>query len=458
MFELFVDDEVVDYIVDQTNLYARRDKGNHNFVTTRQEFRTFMAILLLSGYNQLPRRNMYWERNSDCHNTAVSGAMSRNRFDEHMRYLHLADNNTLDPNDKVSKVRAFLSMINERCLLYFPEQQNLSIDESMVPYFGHHSTKQFIRGKPIRFGFKLWTLADPLGYIVQFEPYTGAGGGQQYGRLGLGGTVVKDLISELPQHPYHLTFDNFFTSLPLLSELAAEGIGATGTIRKNRVEHCPMRDATQFKKEDRGALDFRHDRGSNILVVQWNDNSVVTVATNCDRVMLLARVRRWARAQRQFVQIEQPDLIKVYNATMGGVDRADQNINTYRITMRTKKWWWPFFAHALELVMQNAWLLYRRTDAQNAESLDLLAFRRRVVQVYLMRHAAIAMPRHAAQLALPAVHKVPNEVRFDGVGHFAGPSQTTKRCALCKKNTMKLCLKCTVGLHNQYFNAFHGIH
>ncbi|KAL8585552.1 hypothetical protein ACOMHN_046212 [Nucella lapillus] len=458
IFELFVDDEVVDYIVDQTNLYARRDKGNHNFVTTRQEFRTFMAILLLSGYNQLPRRNMYWDRNSDCHNTAVSGAMSRNRFDEHIRYLHLADNNTLDPNNKVSKVRAFLLMINERCLLYFPQQQNISIDESMVPYFGHHSTKQFIQGKPIRFVFKLWTIADPLGYIVQFEPNTGAGGGQQYGRLGLGGTVVKDLISELPQRPYHLTFDNLFTSLPLLSELAAEGIGATGTIRKNRVEHCPMRDATQLKKEDRGALDFLHDRGSNILVVQWNDNSVVTVATNCDRVMPLARVRRWARAQRQFVQIEQTDLIKVYNTTMGGVDRADQNINTYRITMRTKKWWWPFFAHALELVMQNAWLLYRRTDAQNAESLDLLAFRRRVVQVYLMRHAAIAMPRRAAQLALPAVHKVPNEVRFDGVGHFAGPSQTTKQCALCKKNTMKLCLKCTVGLHNQCFNAFHGIH
>ncbi|XP_070173741.1 piggyBac transposable element-derived protein 3-like [Littorina saxatilis] len=375
MFELFIDDDVVDYIVDQTNLYARRDKGNHTFVTTRQEFRTFMAILLLSGYNQIPRRTMYWERNTDCHNTAVSGAMSRNRFDEHMRFLHLADNNTLDPNDKVSKVRAFVSMINERCLLYFPEQQHLSIDESMVPYFGHHLTKQFIRGKPIRFGFKLWTLADPLGYVVQFEPYTGAGGGQPYGRLGLGGTVVKDLISELPQRPYYLTFDNFFTSLPLLSDLAANGIGATGTIRKNRIEHCLMRDATRFAKEDRGALDFRHDRRSNVLVVEWNDNSVVTVASNCDRVMPLARVRRWSRAQRQFVQIEQPDLIRVYNATMGGVDRADQNINAYRISLRTKKWWWPYFAHVLELVMQNAWLLFRRTDAHTAEPLDLLAFR-----------------------------------------------------------------------------------
>lgn len=49
-----------------------------------------------------------------------------------------------------------------------------------------------------------------------------------------------------------------------------------------------MRDATRFAKEDRGTLDFRHDRRSNVLVVEWNDNSVVTAASNCDRVMPLA--------------------------------------------------------------------------------------------------------------------------------------------------------------------------
>ncbi|KRZ50852.1 PiggyBac transposable element-derived protein 3 [Trichinella nativa] len=30
----------------------------------------------------------------------------------------------------------------------------LSIDECMVPYYGHYSCKMFIKGKPIRFGFK----------------------------------------------------------------------------------------------------------------------------------------------------------------------------------------------------------------------------------------------------------------------------------------------------------------
>ena len=38
-------------------------------------------------------------------------------------------------------------------------------------------------------------LADPLGYVVQFEPYDGAG--QGLFAFGLGGSVVMDLMSEL---------------------------------------------------------------------------------------------------------------------------------------------------------------------------------------------------------------------------------------------------------------------
>jgi len=41
-------------------------------------------------------------------------------------------------------------------------------------YYGHHSSKQFIHGKPIRFGFQIWCLNARLGYLIQFEPYQGA--------------------------------------------------------------------------------------------------------------------------------------------------------------------------------------------------------------------------------------------------------------------------------------------
>ena len=41
----------------------------------------------------------------------------------------------------------------------------LSIDESMMPYYRiGHSYKMFIKGKPIRFGYKLWCLCESEGY------------------------------------------------------------------------------------------------------------------------------------------------------------------------------------------------------------------------------------------------------------------------------------------------------
>lgn len=38
---------------------------------------------------------------------------------------------------------------------WFKEQGSFSIDEVMVPYFGNHSSKQYIHGKPIRYGYKV---------------------------------------------------------------------------------------------------------------------------------------------------------------------------------------------------------------------------------------------------------------------------------------------------------------
>jgi hypothetical protein len=164
LFEHFFDDEIVKMIVDMSRQYAHQ-KLKPNFDITPESLRAFLAILLLSGYVPLPRRRMYWERTSDVRNEAVTGAMSMNCFEEILRYLHVADNTQLDPSDKMAKIRPLLSHLNDRYLKFWPVEEELDVDESMVPYYGHHSSKQFIRGKPIRFGFKLWCLDTRLEYL-----------------------------------------------------------------------------------------------------------------------------------------------------------------------------------------------------------------------------------------------------------------------------------------------------
>src|SRR6218665_1537616 len=87
----------------------------------------------------------------DVNNAAISGAMTRNRFEELMMCFHVADNEHLPVGDRMAKVRPLFTAMNERFVAAFPRHTHLSIDESMVPYYGRHSAKQFIRGKPIRF-------------------------------------------------------------------------------------------------------------------------------------------------------------------------------------------------------------------------------------------------------------------------------------------------------------------
>ena len=59
----------------------------------------------------------------------------------------------------MAKVEPLYDLLNKKIQQFGIAHEELSIDESMVLYYGHHSCKQYIRAKPIRFGYKLWELA-----------------------------------------------------------------------------------------------------------------------------------------------------------------------------------------------------------------------------------------------------------------------------------------------------------
>jgi hypothetical protein len=381
LFQLLFDNDITQMICDYTMIYAHQ-KGAHAFNVNPDDINTFIGILLSSGYVVMPRRKMYWEQTEDVKIDGISTAMSRNRFEEILQYVHLSDNTKLAPGDKFAKLRPLIVKLNEQFLLYNPVEKHLSIDESMVPYFGRHSCKQFIRGKPIRFGYKLWCMNTNTGYLLQFEPYQGANTTPTKPGLGMGGSVVVDLLSELDLSvKYHVYFDNLFTSLKLMDFLNRKGVGSTGTIRANRVEKCTVTDMKQFSKSPRGSYDYRMDTANNVEVVRWHDNSVVTIASNCLGTKPVVKAKRWSAAEKKVIDVDQPYVIQAYNAGMGGVDRMDQNVSKYRISIRSKKWWWPVFAHLLDVTVQNAWLLYRKCPSSADRPMCLLEFRREICQV-----------------------------------------------------------------------------
>lgn len=418
----------------------------------------FIGILLLSGYLEVPRRKMYWEKDEDTNNALVAQVMSRDRFNFIMGNFHLCNNDKLKKSDRFAKIRPLADLLNSRFKEFAPHQQLHCVDEQMVPYFGRHGCKQFIRGKPIRFGFKFWAGGTSDGYIVWFEPYQGAGTcNPAYETDGLGYSVVMSYADQLPKQdvPYKIYFDNLFTSIRLLKDLKDRGIMATGTIRSTSVPaSCPLPSIDLFKKTKRGTYKIATDEISDVMIVRWNDNSVVSAATNFDSATPVNKVGRFSREKKKVVSIDQPLLFESYNRGMGGIDRADQNISLYRVSIRGKKWYFPLFCQMLDLSEQNAWQLYRSQGGK----LDHLSFRRSIVMSIL-----VSNKRAASSTGRPSKKRSNDYSRYDGVEHYvadlpydAGSGRKKQlKCKLCSKKCTTMCVKYDRGLHVSCFIAYH---
>lgn len=456
-FELFFDEEVFELIRSETEKNAIQ-KGNHNFRVTVEEIKRFIGILLMSGYNSVARYRMYWEQSVDCNFQGVASAMPRNRFEELLRYFHVADNNNLVPDDRFAKVRPLWNLCNKRWLQYYHGDKNLSIDESMIPYYGKHGAKQHIHGKPIRFGYKSWSMCTRLGYLIYGELYQGASTGNTHPELGVGASVVLDLIKKLPRGSYSFYMDNYFTSLPLLDEIQKLGHDATGTIRANRVEKAPLKDPKVMKKTTRGSFDQCTDTLSDITLIRYNDNSIVTVASTQCGAEPIGKVKRYCDKQKK--NVDQPRCIVNYNRYMGGVDRLDQNVGCYRISIRLKRWYWQLLMFPINACVTNAFQLYKLSPASQSNCYDLLSFTRYIVTTYLQTKnntatSASTASNNVPRSSLAVIKRVPVTIRLDGKMHHIVKNDKQSRCGMCHKNTTKKCEKCNVALHQKCSPAFH---
>uniref|UniRef100_A0A452RAC2 PiggyBac transposable element-derived protein domain-containing protein n=1 Tax=Ursus americanus TaxID=9643 RepID=A0A452RAC2_URSAM len=160
LFELFFDDEIFNMIVNETNNYA--SQKNVNLEVSVQEIRCVFGILLLSGFVRRPRRGMYWEI-SDADQNLVRDAIRRDRFELIFSYLHFADNSHLDQKDKFTKLRPLINRMNRNFLLYAPLEEYYYFDKTMCECF---DSDQFLNGKPIRIGYKIWCGTTTQGYLV----------------------------------------------------------------------------------------------------------------------------------------------------------------------------------------------------------------------------------------------------------------------------------------------------
>ena len=485
-FKQFFDDNLIDLLVEQTNLYSVQTTGT-SICVDHNEMEMYLGMLVMMSVIKLPQIRMYWSKATRI--PAVADIMPVNRFEKIKQFFHCNDNSKNVPNthqdfDKLFKVRPVLDSLREKCQ-QLPQEENHSIDEQIIPTKSRTSLKQYLPNKPNKWGIKVWARCGVSGILYDFEVYTGkTTKAQAKPELLMGGNVVSRLMQSLPKNVNHkVFFDNFFSSIAIMNYLKKDGFWAVATIRKDRLKGADkhLLAEKELKKKGRGSFDYVVEANSGVTVIRWFDNGLVQLLSNYIGNDLTAQARRWSKKEGRFINIDRPAMVTEYNSNMGGVDLCDMLMSMYRIRHRSTKYYMHIVFYCIGAAVVNGWLLYRRQMTQknvpSKNQMSLLAFQSEIA-VGLCKagktSGETARPRGRPSTSpVPAATpsrkrkatSAPNptrDVQLDQCGHFPMFQDKQQRCRHCKTGYSHVkCCKCEVHLclvkSRNCFNAFHGV-
>lgn len=143
------------------------------------------------------------------------------------------------------------------------------IDESMVSYKGHHGAKMFIRGKPIRFGYKDWMLCSSDGFPFQASIFVVSQVDQKVGvweSMWCWALLIKFLTKGITLSTLITSF--LHTAWCASSKKLECVLLATGTVREGRVGTAVLPHRRDFYKSHRSK--YVHVCDGTVNIVMWN--------------------------------------------------------------------------------------------------------------------------------------------------------------------------------------------
>ena len=442
-FYLFLDDDFFLSLLNETDLFAQQERekapDKHKMAWTRpslEEFKAFFGLIFLMGIDVRPDSKMYWSTDYYLQLPAFPKIMTRDRFFQIYRYLHFRDNNDpsivtnrLDPGyDAIWKIRPIVDHLNTKFRSRYIPKENVSVDESMIPFKGRVHFRQYMKAKPTKWGIKAWAMAESdSGYMLGLNIYCGK---SDHTEAGLTYKVVMDLVRlcEIQGQGHTIYMDNLYSSTKLFNDLYKTHLTkAAGTVRLNR-KHLP-RDIMCKRPlglEGRGNYVYRYS--DPVLALSWQDRKAVcflstthdTTATTCFRITKVDN--KWEK-----LVVPQPQLAADYTAYMGGVDRCDQMMQYYSFGRKTTKWTKRVFFKLLEITKVNAFILFSKSEHHQPPpgkpNLSLLQFTQRLISGLIDGY------HNPAKRGRPSV-TVPNEVRLTA-RHLPAKLPNKSWCHVC---------------------------
>ena len=314
-FNSFISHDLKNLIVIQSNLYSLQKDVTKPLNMSVAEFEQWLGLCMYFSISKIFNIRLHW--NANFLNNTVNRVMSRNRWLTIKANLHFSNNENTDHRDKVYKIRPLYDELKIK-FKQIPRTENLCIDEQMIPFTRKSALKQYIPKKPYKRGLKLFFPCDVTGIVYGFVAYTGKitpVDDPAVPDLGPSSNVVLQLAQSIPPNKNHkLIFDNWFTSLQLLTYLASQGIWCCRTVQARRLPSLKFKLDLDLCEEGRGSKDIWKAKIDDITVVamKWQDTRSVCLVSIFTAHLPEGICSRYDKKQKAIIEVSHPNIVAVY--------------------------------------------------------------------------------------------------------------------------------------------------
>ena len=243
-FNLYVDNEMIRLLTQNTYLLINKIKENYNYKSdvrpvTEIEMKAFIGILIGIGVLQAGHLNY----NDIFNDVNFSGdffntTMSSKRFLFILRSIRFDDINTRAhriQQDKLAPIRDLFDNFVEKCNNYFDVSDFATVDEQLVAFRGRCSFKQYMPNKPYKYGKKIFALCcSRTFYNKKMEIYVGKRYTESMKIDNSGKAIVLRLSDCIQKTSRNVIADNWFMSIPLAETLLKDyTLTSVGTLKTN---------------------------------------------------------------------------------------------------------------------------------------------------------------------------------------------------------------------------------
>ncbi|UYV65948.1 PBRM1, partial [Cordylochernes scorpioides] len=246
-WNLFIDDNILECIVTNTNIYIRNIQQNYcrerdANLTNLHEIKALLGIMYFLGVMKANKLNTddAWARDSTGFELCRI-AMSENRFRFLLRVIRFDDKATRNERlrqDKLAAVRLILDTFVKNYQKHYSPSEYITVDEKLDAFRGKCNFRQYIPSKHNKYGIKLFALVDSkMFYTCNLEIYSGKNPEGPYNVSNSPSDIVERLCEPIKGTGRNVTMDNWFTSYSLALKLLQQfRLTIVGTLKRNKKE------------------------------------------------------------------------------------------------------------------------------------------------------------------------------------------------------------------------------